>query len=42
MMHFFHTIGTFLNKPSSRDGREAINETNALYPVEKDQIESKL
>ena len=42
MMHFFHKIETFLNKPLSRDGRETINEANALYPVEKDQIESKL
>ena len=42
MMHFFIQWETFLNKPLSRDGREAINETNALYPVEKDQIKAKL
>ena len=39
---FFHRTGTIVNKPLSRDGREAINETNAFEPVKKDQIEAKL
>ena len=42
MMHFFHRTGTIVNKPLSRDGREAINETNAFEPVKKDQIGANL
>ena len=42
MRHFFHRIATFINKPLSEDGRETIKETNAVDPVEKDQIEAKL
>ena len=39
---FFHIMEASINKPLSRDGREAINETNAFEPVKKDQKEAKL
>ena len=42
MMQFFHRTGTLINKPLSRDGRETIDKTNALDPVEKEQIAAKL
>ena len=35
-------MGTFTNKPLSRDSKEANYEINAVDPVEKDQIEAKL
>ena len=42
IMHFFRRLGTFINKPLSRDGREAINETFAVDPVKKDHNSSSV